>query len=148
MNEKLEVLLSTLIVAQANFRTLHWMSSGKKFDRQHSLSAEYEEMVSGSIDTVAEILLRYQNKVPTLSEAITKSALQLIDGGQSINYEAFNAHVGTQLSRILSCILTVLNDDNIQNDIRNVGVKADLEGLFSSYDLQFRYLHAHRVREF
>lgn len=148
MNEKLEALLSTLIVAHANFRTLHWMSCGKKFDRQHSLSAEYEEMVAESIDAVAEILLRYQNRVPTLSEAISKSAIQLIDGGQPIQYDSFNTHVGTQLSRILSSILTVLNDGSIQNDIRNVGVKADLEGLMSKYDLQLRYLHAHRVREY
>ena len=148
MNDKLETLLSTLIVAHANFRTLHWMSTGKRFDRQHTLSAEYEGLVGGDIDVVAEILLRYQNKVPTLSEAITKSTIQLIDGGQPITYEAFNPHVGTQLTRILSTILMVLKDESIQDDIRNVGVKADLEGLMSKYDLQFRYLHAHRVREF
>ena len=147
MNEKLEALLSTLMIAHANFRTVHWMSFGHKFDRQHALAAEYEEMVDGSIDEVAEMLLRSQSKVPTIMEAPSKSPLQVIDGNQPINYATFNNIVTVQLKGILTSILNVLKDPSIQNDIRNVGIKADLEGMFGKYDLQLRYLHSHRVQE-
>ena len=147
MNEKLEALLSTLMIAHANFRTVHWMSVGHKFDRQHSLAADYEGMVDESIDAVAEMLLRGQKTVPTIVDAPAKSNLQVIDGNQFINYDTFNTIVTVQLKSILNSIATVLKDNTIQNDIRCVGIKADLEGMFGKYDLQLRYLHAHRIQE-
>ena len=147
MNEKLESLLATLIIAHANFRTVHWMSVGHKFDRQHSLAADYEGMVDESIDAVAEMLLRGQKTVPTIVDAPAKSNLQVIDGNQFINYDTFNTIVTVQLKSILNSIATVLKDNTIQNDVRLVGIKADLEGMFGKYDLQFRYLHAHRIQE-
>ena len=147
MNEKLESLLATLMIAHANFRTAHWMSFGHKFDRQHALAAEYEEMVDGSIDEVAEMLLRGQNKVPTIVDAPSKTTLQVIDGTQPINYATFNNIVTIQLKAILTSIISALKDPAVQDDIRNVGIKADLEGMFGKYDLQLRYLHAHRVQE-
>lgn len=147
MNEKLESLLATLIIAHANFRTVHWMSVGHKFDRQHSLAEDYEGMVDESIDAVAEMLLRGQKSVPTIVDAPSKSSLQVIDGTQSINYAAFNTIITVQLKGILTSIATVLKDNTLQNDIRFVGIKADLEGMFGKYDLQLRYLHAHRIQE-
>jgi hypothetical protein len=146
MNEVLESLFSTLMIAHANFRTIHWLSCGEEFDRQHALAEQFVGMTNGDVDTVAEIILRYQPSVPTIADALQSPVgNELLKSSTPIGYDSFLALVRAQFTSIMNAIIAVLKQDIIQNDIRLVGIKSDFEAMYSRYDLQLRYLNKRRM---
>ena len=57
---KLKILDALLRLYEQNFRNLHWNSIGLEFNDSHkNITTEYYEMLSKSVDEVAEILCMY-----------------------------------------------------------------------------------------
>lgn len=63
-------LLSYLLVAQVNFRNLHWMTTGIDFFPVHEKMGEYYQCLDGYIDDIAEISLMMGFGVVNIKEAI------------------------------------------------------------------------------
>lgn len=149
MESEFKVLLSGMILYRHNFRVLHWNAKGEKFDRIHQLADEYSEMLHGDIDTVAEMLMRLSQDPPSYDEVVeilrndTDIDFKIIDGKAFYDYEEFSKLSNSMLNDILVSISNVLGTEEIA-EFNNVGIKAELEGLYNKYDLQYRYLNKRR----
>ena len=144
-------LLAVLILAQSNFQTLHWKSIGKRFDRQHKIAAELYERCFNDQDTIAEYsIMLGVNTVNIVS------AVSMLSGDDSHEYiivspekdykhDEFHENVSAILSDIKYAISIALQDEEIQNNPVNVGIKSDLESIIGWYDLQDRYLNTRRT---
>jgi len=141
-------LNSVFTLYERNFRMLHWLAKGKKFDRIHKLSEDYAEMVHGDIDVTAEMALRL-NLCPSNLAEVLKDVEDndikhiYIECGSNIDYEEFVKYSEIMLGNILKIVGAVRNSEEMQEDI-NMGIKAELEAMFNKYDLQARYLNARR----
>lgn len=143
-------LLAVLMLAQSNFQILHWKSIGKKFDKQHSIAAELYEKCFNDQDTIAEFSImlgispvNIVSAIETLREDDSHEYV-IVDPEKDFEYDEFVKTVSTVLGDIKYAIFTTLSDEEIQNNIVNIGIKSTLESIVGEYDLQDRYLNTRR----
>ena len=143
-----KVLLATLMIYQHNFRVLHWNASGLEFHTQHDWAAKYYDELGEDIDKIAEIMIRLHQDVLNYKEAIDVVEeydydFLMLDSGDKYEIKDFIKHTDTMMEDILMCIEKILESDILQ-EIKNVGIKSDLEAMHSSIDLQYRYINERR----
>lgn len=147
---KLQELLSLMVIHEHNFRVIHWNCIGKKFDKIHSITKEYYEMLSDDQDIVAEMAMRCGEKCVGYSEAekilseYSDKNFKIISSEEMFDYKKFCDDVSQMLDDICYGIGSVLEEKEISENISNVGIKATLEGLYDRYDLQKRFIHTRR----
>lgn len=145
MESSLNRLLLTLMISEANFRMLHWMCSGDKFEQMHTNSDSYRDMTCEDIDAVAEMILRVTNNIPTI-KSVSNYPNAIIDThGNLINFDTWCSYTEKIFNGILDSISDCLKEESIANDVTNVGIKASLESMYDKYDLQARYLIKRRM---
>lgn len=147
----LNELLAVLVVERSNFEVLHWKAKGRHFDNVHNnVTAGYYDMVSDDIDVVAEMGLRLNinpvNYTSAYKTAVKVCGNDLVVVSADRDYSRDQVIETTDiiLKLILFCIAQTLMTDEIQKDIKNVGIKASLEGMYDKYDKECRFLNARR----
>lgn len=136
----LNKLLTMMIISEANFRTIHWMVAGMKFNEMHLGADDFRKMVADDIDVVAEMILRRTDSIPTLKNVCGNERLIYDPEGNYIDFPKYLSLVSTILNGIKNAIGECLADPEITENPENVGIKAELEGLYNKYDLQANYL--------
>lgn len=145
---KLVELNSILRLYESNFRNLHWNSVGENFDDAHkSMTTDYYEMLSTTIDETAEIIAMLGQNAPNYIEAVkiiedSKKYHVLIESNKLYTRKDIIDYTNVMLNDICELLTEVLNDDIIQNDI---GIKAKLEGILYDYTLQAKYINKRRT---
>lgn len=142
----MDILLSVLVLYQYNFRLIHWNASGKRFKRVHLDSESYVDDIQKTIDSIAEMCARLNIKIPTFQEVVSKldghsETNFLADVPESVDFDKYIELTDKMLGDILKCIANVLQSSDIKDKIENVGIKANLEGIYEEYDLKYRYLN-------
>lgn len=148
----IKVLLAALLVYRSNFHLLHWNAKGKKFDKIHSLSAEYYDKLLDDADIIAEMSARLGHGVVNYVDAF--KALKNVEGHNfliipsdaTIGWKEFFTYTDAMLKEICKLIEEVLDTDEVKAP-SNIGIKATLEGLHEYYNLQAYYLNARRSDE-
>lgn len=142
-----KIFTAVMQLHESNFRMLHWGAKGKKFSRIHQRAEEYAEMIGKDLDAIAEMGLRMDQKPASFIEStklltdFQDHSFFAADSFKDISYDDFINTTDNILGDILYCIEELLKSEPIQ-DIKNVGIKADLEGLHGKYDLEKRYINA------
>lgn len=143
-------LLSILIIERSNLEVLHWKAKGVSFDTMHNnVTTNLYEKVSDDIDNIAEISMRLgMNPVNYLDayEEISKisSDIKILSADEDYYRDDIISIISDILRVIMSSILKVLASSDIQNKPINVGIKSNLEGMFETYDKEYRFLNARR----
>ena len=141
----LRTFLSVLLVYRSNFQVLHWMSKGKNFFTLHTKADEYSNEILKDVDVIAEMLLRFEDKIVNYEEAFkiiesdSDHEFLLIESDKLFDTEDFCKYSTKMFRDILTCIEELLDSESIQNP-KNVGIKSTLEGMHDKYDLYNRYL--------
>ena len=137
---KLKDLLSVMIIHRSNFEMLHWKVKGQKFDSMHNtVTTNYYEMISTSIDDVAELGLRLKEKPVNYLEAYREAKrvnpnILIVDSSRDYTRDEVISTIDVILKDILASIGNVIFSDDIQNVKTNVGIKAALESMYNDYD--------------
>lgn len=152
----LKLLAAALTLYQYNFKMLHWNASGHKFDKIHDLSSEYELKISETLDKVVEMAMRVDDVPFSLSECLTSlNAFSeqdfVIIQSEDITYDSFVTHSLDMFNSILESIESIFNRKVLSeenganiNDIKNTGIRAELESIYAEYDLLARYISKRR----
>lgn len=145
---KLKELDALLRLYEANFRVLHWNSVGIDFNDSHkSITTEYYEMISDTIDKIAEILCMLGENPCNYLEAVK------IVMNNNQNYTVVKSTDKYDRPAIVQLSNTMLNDicrllaesiEEVQDPI-NAGIKSELESILYDYTLQARYINARRL---
>lgn len=152
-----KVLIAMFNVYADNFRVIHWGAKGKQFDRIHSISQKYYDMISEDIDVLAEMALRvdeepciFLNTLEVLSKYEGRKFF-IFEKFQDSDYDSFIKISTTMLQDIVLSLVEILDTDLFKGDSDearvNVGIKSEIEGLISKYDLEARYLCARRFKD-
>lgn len=148
---KLVELNSVLRLYESNFRNLHWNSVGEEFNDSHkSITTEYYNMISITIDVTAEMLAMLGCNAPNYVEALEnlkngERNYMVVDSNVLYDRRKIVVFANVMLKDICELISEVLREDEI-NDPRNVGIKSELESILYQYDLQCRYINAKRIQ--
>ena len=145
----LRIFLAVLLVYRSNFHVLHWKAYGKQFDRVHALAASNYDKLLDDADKVAEFAMRLGMEPVNYIEAIDilndydGHSFKVLPSNKDYDLEDYIDNLNVMYSDIISCIEAIL-DSKIIQDPANVGIKAELEAMHGSYDLELRYLNKRR----
>ena len=148
--DKLIELNAMLRLYESNYRNLHWNSKGIDFNDSHkSITTDYYEMISESIDEVAEFISRLGGNAPNYMEVCEILNSQerrylIVNSSELYSREQIIQLSDTMLNDICTLISECLEDSDMQETI-NAGIKSDLESMLSKYDLQARYINKRRL---
>lgn len=147
---KLKELLAALLLAESNFKVLHWNAHGKEFDSTHvNITTTYYDLCSDKADVVAEMLIRMGGTPVNHAEVVTV----LNDSNRHYNITASTRLYDKEeiisaaddiLGGIVALIEECLASKDIAENPHNVGIKASLEGLHDEFDIQWRYINKRR----
>ena len=149
---KLKELFCALCLYRSNFQNLHWNSVGENFDNAHKeISTDYYEMVSGTVDQIAEMLTRFGVNPPNYVEVldIIKSAEKdylMVGSAQLYDRTAIVKLSDTMLKDIVDALVACLDSDEMKQTL-NAGIKSTLEAILEDYDLQYRYINKRKLSE-
>ena len=141
----LKTFLSVLLVYRSNFHVLHWMAKGKNFFKIHDKASEYYDKILNDVDVVAEMILRRSDSIVNYEEALEiiknneDHEFLMVSGNRTYESDDFKEYATKMFNDILTCIEELLETDYIK-DLKNVGIKATLEGMHDKYDLEANYL--------
>ena len=147
---KLKELDAILRIYETNFRVLHWNSVGIDFNDSHrEISTEYYEIVSGTIDKIAEMLCMLGENPCNYLEAV-KIAMNNGEHKYVVvkSTEKYDRPAIVELSNMmLMDICQLLSDciEEVQEPI-NAGIKSELESILFDYTIQARYINARRLQ--
>ena len=148
--DKLIELNAMLRLYESNYRNLHWNSKGIDFNDSHkSITTDYYEMISESIDEVAEFISRLGGNAPNYMEVCEILNSQerrylIVNSSELYSREQIVQLSDTMLNDICTLISECLEDSDMQETI-NAGIKSDLESMLSKYDLQAIYINKRRL---
>ena len=146
----LSELLAALLINESNFKIMHWMAKGKEFNAYHNdVTANYYDMCSDYADKVAEMNMRLGGTPLNYVEVFNKikesnKHFVILKSDEYYTKEDIVNYTDNILATILEVIEEALQKEEIANNIKNVGIKADLESMHSAIDLQYRYLNERR----
>lgn len=143
-------LLAALLINESNFKVMHWMSKGHEFDSIHkNITTEYYDMCDDNADKVAEMCIRLDIDPLNYREALevaekSDKKFIIVKSDKDYSKDEIIETADHIFRTILELIEACLQEDEIAKDIKNVGIKAELESMHSEFDLQFRYINARR----
>lgn len=144
-------LLAIFIIYGHNFKVLHWQANGQRFDRVHKLANEYYDYLADDADDIAEMAARVgQNSLGYIEAVETLKNLDgkfvVVESDKLYNFSQFVDITNAMLDGILKSIAAV-HDTEEMSDIKNIGIRSELEGIYNKYDLQMRYLNKRRLMD-
>ncbi len=91
MEERLNVLLSDLVVEYHKLQNYHWYAKGRNFFTVHEKLEEYFRALSETVDDVAETMLMQEMKpVASLVEFLETTQIDEAKDGHIKGFEIFN----------------------------------------------------------
>ncbi|MFI3332358.1 MAG: DNA starvation/stationary phase protection protein [Rikenellaceae bacterium] len=91
MEEKLNLLLSDLVVEYHKLQNFHWYAKGRNFFAVHEKLEQYFREISDNIDDVAETMLMLELKpVASLKEFLEKTQIKEAHDGHIKGHDIFN----------------------------------------------------------
>ncbi|MFI3285437.1 MAG: DNA starvation/stationary phase protection protein [Rikenellaceae bacterium] len=91
MEEKLNLLLSDLVVEYHKLQNFHWYAEGRNFFSVHEKLEEYFREINNNIDDVAETMLMLELKpVASLKEFLEKSQIKESQDGYMKGHDIYN----------------------------------------------------------
>jgi DNA-binding ferritin-like protein len=148
--EALKEFDAMLRLYEQNFRNLHWNSIGLEFNDSHkNITTEYYEMLSETVDEVAEILCMVDEDPANYMEAIN------ILNGSSKKYLIVDSNKKYTKADIVNESQTMLVD--ICNSLAVIassieepeyaGIKSGLEDMLYKYSKEKMYLNKRRTEQ-
>ena len=146
--EALKEFDAMLRLYEQNFRNLHWNSVGLEFNDSHkNITTEYYEMVSDTVDEIAEILCMVDLDPANYMEAIN------ILNSSNCNFLIIDSKKKYTKAEIVKESQVMLSD--ICNSLANIassveepiyaGIKSDLEDILYKYSKEMMYLNKRRI---
>ncbi|MFI3280455.1 MAG: DNA starvation/stationary phase protection protein [Rikenellaceae bacterium] len=90
MEEKLNLLLSDLVVEYHKLQNFHWYAKGRNFFSVHEKLEEYFRAINECVDDVAETMLMLELKpVASLKEFLEKSQIKEVEDGYVKGYDIY-----------------------------------------------------------
>lgn len=145
---KLLELDAVLRIYESNFRNLHWNSVGIDFNDSHkSITTEYYETISKTIDQVAEIICMKGNCPCNYKEAIEivnnlDQERFIVKSTQKYDRLAIVSLADRMLTDICELLSGAIQEIN---DPIDAGIKSELETMLYNYSLQARYINKRRT---
>lgn len=145
---KLKELDAVLRVYECNFRNLHWNSVGIDFNDSHkSITTEYYEMLSTSIDSIAEMICILGENPYNYAEALdmvegTDKKYLIVDSSKKYDRQSIIELSSIMLNDICSLLSECIEE--IAKPI-DAGIRSELETMLYNYTLQARYINARRI---
>ncbi|MFI3323322.1 MAG: DNA starvation/stationary phase protection protein [Rikenellaceae bacterium] len=91
MEEKLNLLLSDLIVEYHKLQNFHWYAEGRNFFAVHEKLEQYFREINESIDDVAETILMLELKpISNLSDILAKTQIKEVESGYIKGHDIYN----------------------------------------------------------
>ena len=145
---KLKILDALLRLYEQNFRNLHWNSIGLEFNDSHkNITTEYYEMLSKSVDEVAEILCMYGVDPANYIEALDiiqscEKKYLIVDSKTKYSKEEIVKSADIMLRDICQLLSEII--PQITNHL-DAGIKSEFETMLFNYSKEARYLNARRL---
>ena len=145
---KLKELDALLRLYEQNFRNLHWNSIGLEFNDSHkNITTEYYEMVSDTVDEIAEILCMVDLDPANYMEAInilnsSNCNFLIIDSKKKYTKAEIVKESQVMLSDICNCLANIAS--SVEEPIF-AGIKSDLEDMLYKYSKEMMYLNKRRI---
>lgn len=122
--KKLQVLLSTLMLAESNMRILHWNTVGYGFDGTHSVTSEYYEKIAGLIDDIAEMVILTGGKPVSYREAINyvehmEEQFIELHGDEGYNREQTWEIIAGMFATIVKLYEEACDEDGLPDDVES-----------------------------
>lgn len=146
--EALKEFDAMLRLYEQNFRNLHWNSIGLEFNDSHkNITTEYYEMLSDTVDEIAEILCMVDMDPANYMEAMD------IVSGSSMKYLIVDSKKKYTKAEIVTESQTMLTDicnslaviaSSIEEPIY-AGIKSGLEDMLYKYSKEMMYLNKRRI---
>ena len=149
----MRTLLSVLLIHRSNFEVLHWKAKGRHFDSMHNnVTTNYYDMISDTVDEVAELGMRMGLVPVNYLDAYREAKnccndIFVADASKDYSRDEIIATTDVILKNILDTLGCVLYSDTIQNERTNVGIKANLEGMYDKFDKELRFLNSRRHQD-
>lgn len=145
---KIKELDAVLRLYEGNFRNLHWNAVGIDFNDSHkSISTEYYEMVSDTIDVVAEIICMLGENPCNYMEAIdilkaSEKDYLVVESTKKYDRPSIVGYSNIMLNDICNLLSECIEEIN---EPINAGIRSELETQLYNYTLQARYINARRL---
>jgi DNA-binding ferritin-like protein len=145
---KLKLLNAVMRLYESNIRNLHWNSAGEEFNDAHkSITEEYYELLSESIDKIAEIMGIYDIPAPNYVEVITvirsvEKSYTLIDSSKLYNRGEIIVFIDTMFEDIIELLDDIIENSDIE---MNAGVRSELETILYEFTFQKNYINKRRL---
>lgn len=146
--EALKEFDAMLRLYEQNFRNLHWNSIGLEFNDSHkNITTEYYEMLSETVDEVAEILcmvnidpVNYMEAMAILDGSSMKYLI--VDSKKKYTKGEIVTESQTMLTDICNSLATIAS--SIEEPIY-AGIKSGLEDMLYKYSKEMMYLNKRRM---
>ena len=139
MIDKLNKLLSSLVVFHRNLQAYHWYVTGPDFFQAHAKLEEYYDEAAEAIDAVAELILMINGKPETrMAEYLKLSSVKEADWNNQKSKEIMKA-VKENIETLLSLVKEVKKEADKEE---NYLVSAAMDNYIASYSKSIWMLSA------
>lgn len=139
MIDKLNKLLSSLVVFHRNLQAYHWYITGPDFFPVHQKLEEYYDEAAEAVDAIAELILMIGGKPETrIAEYLRNSTIKEADWNNQRSNEIMNA-VKADIKTLLSLVKEIKKEAD-SND--NYLVSTKMDDYISSYSKSIWMLSA------
>ncbi len=130
MEEKLNLLLSDLVVEYHKLQNFHWYAEGRNFFTVHEKLEEYFRAINECVDDVAETMLMLELKpVASLAEFLEKTQIKEVKDGYMKGYDILaEVHKDFEYFKQLVTIIKKQADDEMIYQ-----VSALMDGLIAQF---------------
>ena len=141
-------LQSNLTIFANNIKMLHWNCKGDEFGYMHDeLTNDLYEKMTDDVDRVAEMMIRLSLRPLNLYEVVQigeENDIPVVNSNYLYEKEEVYKHIQKMLIVIMRNIEETLELDVIQ-DMKNTGIRSDLEAMHNEYDIERRFKNARRL---
>ena len=141
-------LQSNLTIFANNIKMLHWNCKGDEFGCMHDeLTNDLYDKMTDDVDRVAEMMIRLSLRPLNLYEVVEigeENDTPVVNSNYLYEKEEVYKYIQKMLIVIMKNIEETLELDVIQ-DIKNTGIRSDLEAMHNEYDIERRFKNARRL---
>lgn len=141
-------LQTNLTIFANNVKMLHWNCKGNEFGAVHDgLTNDLYDKMTDDIDRVAEMMIRLSIRPLNLYEVVQigeENDIPVVSSNYLYQKEDVYKYIQKMLIEIIGNIEEALQVDMIQ-DVKNTGIRSDLEAMHNEYDIERRFKNARRM---
>ncbi len=148
MEEKLNLLLSDLVVEYHKLQNFHWYAKGRNFFSVHEKLEEFFREVNESIDDVAETMLMLELKpVASLKDFLAKSQIKEADEGYIKGHDIYT-HVLADFEYIKQLVNIIKKQADDEMIYQASALMDDLMAKFAKHIWMIKQVQTEDVPDF